>query len=42
MLDATCDALRSSPQTSLQRVVFVLFTPAAREAFEQALAGLPQ
>jgi O-acetyl-ADP-ribose deacetylase (regulator of RNase III) len=42
MLDATCDALRSSPQTSLQRVVFVLFTPDAREAFEQALAGLPQ
>jgi O-acetyl-ADP-ribose deacetylase len=41
MIDATCNALRSTPQTSLKRVLFVLFTPDALEAFEQALAMVP-
>jgi hypothetical protein len=34
--------LRSTPPTSLKQVVFVLFTPDARQAFEQALARVPQ
>ena len=38
MIDATCNVLHSTPQTSLTQVVFVLFTPDARHAFEQALA----
>jgi O-acetyl-ADP-ribose deacetylase len=38
MIDATCNVLRSTPPTSLKQVVFVLFTPDARQAFEQALA----
>ena len=42
MIDATCNVLRSTPQTSLKQVVFVLFTPDARQAFEQALARVPQ
>ena len=41
MIDVTCNALRSTPQTSLKRVLFVLFTPDALEAFEQALARVP-
>jgi O-acetyl-ADP-ribose deacetylase (regulator of RNase III) len=39
MLDATCTTLREARQPSLQRVVFVLFTPDALAAFEQALAA---
>jgi O-acetyl-ADP-ribose deacetylase len=42
MIDATCNVLRGTPQTSLKQVVFVLFTPDARQAFEQALARVPQ
>jgi O-acetyl-ADP-ribose deacetylase (regulator of RNase III) len=42
MIDATCTVLQSTPQTSLRLVVFVLFTPDARLAFEQALARVPQ
>ena len=42
MIDATCNVLRSTPQTSLKQVVFVLFTPDARQAFEQALARVLQ
>lgn len=42
MLDATCATLRGIPQTSLQRVLFVLFTPNALQAFDEALARLPQ
>ncbi len=38
MIDATCTTLRNTPQTSLTRVVFVLFTPDAFAAFAQALA----
>lgn len=38
MIDATCTTLRNTPQTSLTRVVFVLFTLDAFAAFEQALA----
>jgi O-acetyl-ADP-ribose deacetylase (regulator of RNase III) len=42
MIEATSTELHRTPQTSLQQVVFVLFTEAARQAFEQALAqGLP-
>jgi O-acetyl-ADP-ribose deacetylase (regulator of RNase III) len=42
MIDATCKALRSTPQTSLKRVLFVLFTPDALQAFEEALARVSQ
>ena len=42
MIDATRSALLSTPQTSLKRVLFVLFTPDALQAFEQALARVPQ
>jgi O-acetyl-ADP-ribose deacetylase (regulator of RNase III) len=42
MIDATCNVLRSTPQMSLKQVVFVLFTPDACQAFEQALARVPQ
>ena len=42
MIEATCSVLHNTPQTSLQQVVFVLFTPDAREAFERALAQVPQ
>lgn len=38
MINAICTTLRNTPQTSLTRVVFVLFTPDALAAFEQALA----
>jgi O-acetyl-ADP-ribose deacetylase len=41
MIDATCTALRSAPQTSLTRVQFVLFTPDALQAFAEALAKVP-
>jgi O-acetyl-ADP-ribose deacetylase (regulator of RNase III) len=37
MIDATCMLLRSTPPTSLTRVQFVLFTPDALRAFEEAL-----
>jgi hypothetical protein len=40
MLDAVCTTLRSAPPHSVQRVVFILFTPAALAAFEQALAAV--
>jgi O-acetyl-ADP-ribose deacetylase len=40
MIDATNTALRDTPQTSLRRVLFVLFTPDARRAFDEALARL--
>jgi O-acetyl-ADP-ribose deacetylase (regulator of RNase III) len=42
MIDATSNVLHSTPQTSLKQVLFVLFTTEALQAFEQALAGLPQ
>jgi O-acetyl-ADP-ribose deacetylase (regulator of RNase III) len=42
MIDATCHVLNGTPPTSLRQVVFVLFTPDARQAFEQALAGVSQ
>jgi O-acetyl-ADP-ribose deacetylase (regulator of RNase III) len=42
MIDATCTALRSTPQTSLTRVLFMVFTPDALLAFEEALARGPQ
>jgi len=42
MIDATCSVLHSTPLTSLKQVVFVLFTPDAHQAFEQALAGVSQ
>jgi O-acetyl-ADP-ribose deacetylase (regulator of RNase III) len=42
MIDATCGVLQSTPQTSLRSVVFVLFTPDACRAYEQALARVPQ
>ncbi|MGH8066588.1 MAG: macro domain-containing protein [Candidatus Entotheonellia bacterium] len=42
MIDATCMMLRTTPQTSLTRIQFVLFTPDALQAFEAALARVPQ
>jgi O-acetyl-ADP-ribose deacetylase len=42
MIDATCNVLHNTPLTSLRQVVFVLFTLDARQAFEQALAGVSQ
>jgi O-acetyl-ADP-ribose deacetylase (regulator of RNase III) len=42
MLEATRAMLGSTPQTSLRRIQFVLFTPDALQAFEAALARLPQ
>jgi O-acetyl-ADP-ribose deacetylase len=38
MLEATCAYLRTSPPSPLKRIVFILFTPDALQAFEQALA----
>jgi O-acetyl-ADP-ribose deacetylase (regulator of RNase III) len=38
MIDATRTMLHTTPQTSLTRVQFVLFTPDALQAFEEALA----
>lgn len=40
MLDAVHTALRNTPQTPLRQVCFVLFTPDARRAFDEALARL--
>jgi O-acetyl-ADP-ribose deacetylase (regulator of RNase III) len=40
MIDAIHTALRDTPQTSLRRVLFVLFTPDALQAFDEALARL--
>jgi O-acetyl-ADP-ribose deacetylase (regulator of RNase III) len=40
MIDAVHTALRETPQTSLRRVLFVLFTPDALQAFDEALARL--
>jgi O-acetyl-ADP-ribose deacetylase len=42
MIDATYRLLRSTPQTSLTRVQFVLFTPDALQAFEEALTTVLQ
>ncbi|HEX9868903.1 MAG TPA: macro domain-containing protein [Candidatus Tectomicrobia bacterium] len=42
MIDATCLVLGATPQTSLTRVQFVLFTPDALQAFEEALARVPE
>jgi O-acetyl-ADP-ribose deacetylase len=42
MIDAACAVLQGTPRPSLERVVFVLFAPDARLAFEQALARAPQ
>jgi O-acetyl-ADP-ribose deacetylase (regulator of RNase III) len=42
MIDATCLVLRANPQVSLTRGQFVLFTPDALQAFEEALARVPQ
>jgi O-acetyl-ADP-ribose deacetylase len=38
MIEATCAYLRTSPPSPLKRIVFILFTPDALQAFEQALA----
>jgi O-acetyl-ADP-ribose deacetylase (regulator of RNase III) len=38
MIEAAYTTLRHTPSPSLQRIVFVLFTPEAFEAFAQALA----
>jgi O-acetyl-ADP-ribose deacetylase len=40
MVDATCLLLRSTPQISLTRIQFMLFTPEALQAFEEALARI--
>ena len=37
MVEATLTSLQTAPQGSLNRVVFVLFTPDALQAFEEAL-----
>jgi O-acetyl-ADP-ribose deacetylase (regulator of RNase III) len=42
MIDATRSLLRSTPQTSLTRVQFVLFTSDALQAFEEALTTVLQ
>jgi O-acetyl-ADP-ribose deacetylase len=42
MIDAACMMLRCTPQTSLRRVQFVLFTPDALQAFDEALTRVPQ
>jgi O-acetyl-ADP-ribose deacetylase len=42
MIDAICLTLRATPQTSLTRVQFVLFTSDALQAFKEALARAPQ
>jgi O-acetyl-ADP-ribose deacetylase (regulator of RNase III) len=39
MVEAACSALRSAPQHSLKRVVFVLFTADALQPFEEAVAS---
>jgi O-acetyl-ADP-ribose deacetylase len=42
MIEATSVFLRNTPQQSLKRVLFVLFTPDALRAFEEALTkGIP-
>jgi O-acetyl-ADP-ribose deacetylase (regulator of RNase III) len=41
MIDATCTMLRSTPETSLRRIQFVLFTPEALQAFDEALSRVP-
>jgi O-acetyl-ADP-ribose deacetylase len=38
MIEATCAYLRTSPPSPLKRIIFILFTPDALQAFEQALA----
>ena len=40
MIEVASTMLRDAPQTSLQRVLFVLFTPDALQAFDEALASL--
>jgi O-acetyl-ADP-ribose deacetylase (regulator of RNase III) len=40
MLDAVHTALQDAPQMSLRRVLFVLFTPDALQAFDESLARL--
>jgi O-acetyl-ADP-ribose deacetylase (regulator of RNase III) len=40
MVDAVHTALRDTPQAPLRRVLFVLFTPDALQAFDEALARL--
>jgi O-acetyl-ADP-ribose deacetylase (regulator of RNase III) len=42
MIEATCTLLRTTPRTSLTRVQFVLFTPDALQAFEEALTRVAQ
>jgi O-acetyl-ADP-ribose deacetylase (regulator of RNase III) len=42
MIEATRLMLGSAPQTSLRRIRFVLFTPDALRAFEEALSRVPQ
>jgi O-acetyl-ADP-ribose deacetylase len=42
MIEALGTALRGTPRTSLTRVLLVSFTPDARQAFEEALARVPQ
>jgi O-acetyl-ADP-ribose deacetylase len=42
MIEAICTMLRTTPQTSLTRVQFVLFTPDALQAFEAALTRVLQ
>jgi len=38
MVEATCSVLQSTPQNSLQRVMFVLFTPDTVQPFADAIA----
>ncbi len=42
MIETICTMLRTTPQTSLTRIQFVLFTPDALQAFEEALTRVSQ
>jgi O-acetyl-ADP-ribose deacetylase len=42
MIDATSAVLGSTPQSSLRRIQYILFTPDALQAFEEALTRVPQ
>jgi O-acetyl-ADP-ribose deacetylase len=42
MIDATCMMLHNTPQTSLRRVQFVVFTSDALQAFDEALTRAPR
>jgi O-acetyl-ADP-ribose deacetylase (regulator of RNase III) len=42
MIEAACQVLRTTPQLSLSRIQFVLFTSEALHAFEEALTRVPE